>query len=136
MHPAIKEGETVTVAPLSSFDIKRGDILLYIAGKKVIAHRVVSIKREKNDFATHSKALNGKHIFILRGDASLTCDDPVEAHQILGKVVSVERRGRSIDLYSTSARMFRLAYTWASRLKRKMVRILLGMKTFRWRQPS
>jgi hypothetical protein len=116
MHPAIKEGETITVIPLSSFDIKRGDILLYIVGKKVIAHRVVSTKREKNDsksyssanFATQSKSdasanfatraanpslthssihsstqastyskeLNLQLIFILRGDASATCDLP------------------------------------------------------------
>jgi len=170
MHPAIREGETITVAPIAPFDIKRGDILLYIVGKKIIAHRVVSIKRGKNDptshsaaslstqsstqtpshslasFATriktqstahstanyptyssiqastHSKVLRSQLIFILRGDASLTCDDPVEAQQILGKVVSSEKNGRSIDLYSRKARMHRLAYIWASRLKRFILR--------------
>jgi len=152
MHPAIKEGETITVVPISSFDIKREDILLYIVGRKVIAHRVVSIKSEKNDStshfsayssthastpslahysihssilaSTHSKALNPQLIFILRGDASKTCDDPVEAQQVLGKVVSVERRGRSIDLYSRRARMLRIAHACASRLKRLILRIL------------
>ncbi|MCK4791870.1 MAG: hypothetical protein KAV87_49520, partial [Desulfobacteraceae bacterium] len=69
-------------------------------------------------------------------DASAICDDPVEAQQILGKVVSVERNGHSIDLYSRKARMLRLAYTCASRLKRWMVRIFLGMKTFHRRKPS
>ncbi len=142
MYPAIREGETITVAPISPVDIKRGDILLYLAGKKVIAHRVVRIKREKSDstthssanFAiqstidslanssirtkTHSKTLNPQLIFTLRGDASAICDDPVEAQQILGKVVSVERHGPSIDLYSRKARMLHIAYTWASRLKR------------------
>jgi len=180
MHPAIKEGETITVVPISSLDIKRGDILLYLIGKKVIAHRVVSIKREKNDSksyssanlaimstsnssasfstqsliqsmahsitdssnysstqaSTHSKALNPQLIFILRGDASAICDDPVEAEQILGKVVSVERHGRSIDLYSRRAKMFHFAYARASRLKRWVVRIFLRMKTFRRRQLS
>ncbi len=164
MHPTIKEGETITIAPVALFNIKRGDILLYIVGMKIIAHRVVRIKREKSDsishssdnFAiqstsdssanpvthasspslahssthsltqapTHSKELNPRHLFILRGDASLTCDEPVEAQQILGKVVSVEKRGRSIDLYSRKAKMFRLAYTCASRLKRLILRIL------------
>jgi hypothetical protein len=121
MHPAIKEGETITVVPISSFNIKHGDILLYLTGKKVIAHRVVRIEREKSDFATHSKALNPQLIFTLRGDASPTSDDPVEAQKVLGKVVSVERLGRKIDLYSRKARMFRLAYTWASRLKRSVL---------------
>ncbi len=128
MHPAIKEGETITVAPIAPFDIKRGDILLYIAGRKVIAHRVVSIKKEKSDSishtSTHSKELRSKLIFILRGDASLTCDDPVEEQQVLGKVVSVERDGRSLDLYSRKARMLHIAYAWASRFKRLILSLL------------
>ena len=156
MHPTIKEGETITVTPVAPFNIHRGDILLYLAGMKVIAHRVVRIKREKNDSATqstshssayssihastpslthssthsstqastHSKTLNPQLIFILRGDASLTCDDPVQAHQVLGKVVSVEHDGHSIDLYSTKARMLRIAYVWASRFKRLILSIL------------
>ncbi len=180
MHPAIKEGETITVVPISSFDIKRGDILLYIVGRKVIAHRVVSIKRKENDSTSHSavnistqspphssasfaariktqstahptanyptyssiqastdsKELNPRHLFILRGDASLTCDDPVEAQQILGKVVSVERGGRSINLYSRKAKMLCLSYIWASRFKRRIFRIFSGLRTFNGRHPS
>jgi hypothetical protein len=132
MYPAIKEGETITVAPVAPFDIKRGDILLYVVGKKVIAHRVVSIKREQTDFATHSsanfatksKALNPQLIFTLQGDASPTTDDPVDAQQILGKVVSVERHGRKIDLYSRKARIWHIAYTRASRLKRLILCLL------------
>ncbi len=164
MHPTIKEGETITVEPVAPFDIKRGDILLYFIGKKAIAHRVVSIKREKSNsksrssanfaiqstsdssanFATHvstpslanssthsltqasthSKELNPRHLFILRGDASLTCDDPVEAQQILGKVVSVEKRGRRIDLYCRRAKMLHFVHARASRLKRLILRIL------------
>jgi hypothetical protein len=124
MHPAIKEGETITVAPISSFDIKRGDILLYLVGKKIIAHRVVNIDREKSNFATHSKELNPQPIFVLRGDASVTCDDPVEAKQILGKVVFAERRGRRVDLYSRRAKMLHFAHAQASRLKRLILRTL------------
>ncbi len=148
MHPAIREGETITVAPISPFDIKLGDILLYLAGKKVVAHRVVGSKREKSDstshslanFAiqstsdssanssirtkTHSKALTSQIIFTLRGDASATCDEPVQAQQVLGKVVSVERHGRNIDLYSRTSRMLHIACTWASRFKRSILCVL------------
>jgi hypothetical protein len=144
MHPAIKEGETITVAPVASFDIKRGDILLYLAGRKAVAHRVVSIKRGKNDpttqssayssihsstqTSTHSKTLNPQIIFTLRGDASAACDDPVEAQQVLGKVVSVEKGGRSIDLYSRKAKMLRIARACTSRLKKLILRILKANK--------
>jgi hypothetical protein len=109
------------VAP---FDIKRGDILLYFIGKKAIAHRVVRIKREKSDSISHSSKLNPQHLFILRGDASAACDEPVEAQQILGKVVSVEKDGQSVDLYSKRAKMLRIAHAWASRFKRLILHIL------------
>ena len=128
MHPAIKEGETITVAPIAPFDIKRGDILLYIVGRKVIAHRVVRIKRKKGDSMIQSSTLNPQHLFILRGDASATCDFPVEAQQVLGKVVSVEKGGRSIDLYSRKARMLRIARACTSRLKKLILHILKANK--------
>ncbi len=124
MHPTIKEAETITVVPVALFDIKRGDILLYLVGSKVIAHRVVSIERKKDDFSTLSSTLNPQHLFLLRGDASGTCDDLVEAQQVLGKVISVERRGCSIDLYNRKARMLRILHGWASRLKRLILHIL------------
>ena len=128
MHPAIREGETITVAPVAPVEIKRGDILLYLAGKKVIAHRVVSIKREKSDSTSHtsahSKTLNPQLKFTLRGDASAICDEPIQAQQVLGKVVSVERHGRNIDLYSRKARVLHIAYFRASHLKRSILRLL------------
>ena len=123
MYPTIKEGETITVVPVALFDIKRGDILLYLVGSKVIAHRVVSIERKKDDLSIHSSTLNPQHLFLLRGDASGTCDDLVEAQQVLGKVISVERRGCSIDLYNRKARMLRILHAWASRLKRLILRV-------------
>lgn len=140
MHPTIKEGETITVVPVAVSDIRRGDILFYKIGKKVVAHRVISIKQEKSNSTSHSSAnslnnsatqstahsltLNPPHLFILRGDASFTCDEPVGTHQVLGKVVSVEKYGRSLDLYSRKARIFRFAYEWTSRLKRLILHIL------------
>jgi hypothetical protein len=74
--------------------------------------------------STPSNELNPQLIFILRGDASAICDDPVEAQQILGKVVSVEKNGRSINLYSRKVKMLHIAYVRASRLKRLILRIL------------
>jgi len=123
MHPTIKEGETITVVPVAPFDIKRGDILLYLVDRRVIAHRVISIERKKGEAMTQPPTLSPHQLFLLRGDASTTCDDPVEAQQVLGKVVSVERGGRSIDLCTKRARILRLAHAWASRLKRRMIPI-------------
>src|SRR4051812_35966420 len=82
MRPAIRDGETITVEPVNPADVKRGEIIFCKTNDGVIAHRVVSIKRRAS--------------FILRGDALQSCDEPVSAAQILGRVVSVERDGRSI----------------------------------------
>ncbi len=123
MHPTIKEGETITVIPISPFDIKRRDILLYLIGKKVIAHRVVGIEKKKSNSSNQSSKFSPR-LFLLRGDASAICDEPVEAQQILGKVVSVERDGRSINLCSRKAKMLHIAHARASRLKRLILPIL------------
>jgi hypothetical protein len=59
--------------------------------------------------------------FILRADASFNFDYPVKPEQILGKVVSVERAGRNIDLYTWRAKLGRIARSCACRLKQWMV---------------
>lgn len=110
MHPTIKDGETITVEPVKPSGIKRGDIVLYRLEKGVIAHRVVRI--EKND---------GAPLFILRGDALGAPDEAAAVQQVLGKVVSVQRGGRSIDPYSRRAKMVRIAYVCAFRLRRWMM---------------
>jgi hypothetical protein len=108
MHPTIKDGEVITVEPALPDKIKRGDIVLYRFRQGVIAHRVVRIEKRAGD----------DRRFILRGDSSAMCDAPVEAEKILGRVVSVERGGRDVDLASRKAKLIRAARSRASRLKR------------------
>ena len=94
MYPTIKDGERITVEPVVPSQVKRRDILLHHNGRGVIAHRVVRIGRKKTLLNPQNSVLGT--FFILRGDASSTCDEPVEADQALGKVVSVERNGVSL----------------------------------------
>lgn len=58
-------------------------------------------KVEPNTAIQESKtaADAGKLFFILRGDASRTFDEPVEGDQVVGKVISIERNGSSINPY-------------------------------------
>ena len=123
MHPTIRDGETITVEPVTPSGVKVGDILLYRGKTGVIAHRVVQIERENTHAVTGSSSLSPDYLFILRGDASVNCDFPVEQAQVLGKVVSVERAGRSIDLYTWRAKIGRIAHSCASRLKRRIIRL-------------
>lgn len=109
MHPTIKDGETLTVEPVKPVDVKRGDIILYKSGVRggVTAHRVVRVNRSISDIKS----------FLLRGDASETCDSPVAPEQVLGKVVSVERDGRQIDLAGRRARLLRTVRVCAHGIK-------------------
>ncbi len=107
MFPTIKDGEMITVEPVATDEIKRGDIVLYRFKRGVIAHRVVSIEKQAGS----------GHRFILRGDSSAMCDAPVEAEKVLGRVISVEREGRNINLASRKAKLIRAARSRASRLK-------------------
>lgn len=108
MYPTIRENEAITVEPVKPQDVNVGDIILYRSDVSVVAHRVIQIEKGRGDTLR----------FILREDTWGTLDEPVEAEQILGKVVSVERAGRNIDPYSTRAKVRLLVHTMASRLKR------------------
>ena len=110
MKPTIREEETITVEPVIPMKVCKGDIILYNNNTGVIAHRVVRILRKDTSQPPDS--------FILRGDASIADDKPVAAAQVLGKVISVERNGRTMDLYSRRVKTMRLARLLVSRFKR------------------
>jgi len=108
MHPTIRHGDLITVEPVAPSNLKRGDIILYRLQNGFIAHRIVNIE-EQNGFGL---------TFLLRGDASTTCDGPVGDEQVLGKVVCLERDNRYVDPYSLRVRLWSIIYLSLARLKR------------------
>lgn len=108
MYPAIREGETITVQPVASSTVKKGDIILYRWQRGVIAHRVVGVEK----FAGDSFRL------IMRGDASGAPIERVAPDQVLGRVVAVDRNGRRIDLCSIRSKMQRILHPIASQVKK------------------
>jgi hypothetical protein len=113
MHPTIRPGEHITVVPVAPSDLGLADIILYQARKGILAHRVVGSRRGGG----------GLRAFIVRGDASESCDAPVGPAQILGKVVLVERAGRRIALGTPRVKFFHLARLSLHRLQRRLDRI-------------
>lgn len=109
MTPTIRDGEAVTVEPVRADEVKRGDILLYRAESGLIAHRVVKIERERRA---------AERRYILRGDASVTCDVPINAGQILGRIATVERDGRAIKLAGRRAMLRRKVRQAGARMNR------------------
>src|SRR5512137_1251188 len=116
MHPTIRENETLVVAPAAPAWLSVGDIVLSRCGEKITAHRLVWIDAETAAEET-SGGPEDQPIFILRGDACRTCDPPVPADQVLGKVVAVERKGRMVNPYGLRTEFVRRLYALASRLK-------------------
>ena len=111
MHPTIRDGEAITVVPVSALEVRRGDIVFYRCNGNVFAHRVVGVENHEED------ALR----FTLRGDALGAPDESVASHQILGKVVSVERGAHSVDLYTLRAEILRRVRICGSSLKRLLM---------------
>jgi signal peptidase I len=110
MQPTIEDGELITVAPVAPESVRRGDILLYQNERGVFAHRVVA--RVKGTVPL----LQGDcpH-FLLRGDASFSCDPPVAREQDIGREVAVQRGNRRLALDSRLANLLRLLRLWISK---------------------
>jgi hypothetical protein len=109
MHPAIRHGDVVTVAPLAGRPPAIGDVVAFVhpgtGGVRV--HRVVSV---------------GGGRYALKGDNALGADPPVGRDAILGLVVGLERggHGRRIGPAPWSAALARLSRTsWFTRLVRR-----------------
>jgi hypothetical protein len=88
MYPTIRDGETITVAPLGGSPILTGDLLLYRSGRSAVAHRVVRV----------ASVSGGPTTLLLRGDAADSCDRPIDPGQVLGRLSGVERDGRTMPL--------------------------------------
>lgn len=100
MQPNVRHGDLVEVAPISSDEPKRGDIVLARGRAGFRLHRVVG-----RDEAT------GK--IVTRGDAGQQSDDAPE--MVLGKVISIERNQRTISLATPGTKVLHAVRAQARR---------------------
>jgi len=113
----------ISVPHFSTRDLSR----TFIEGDSPLIERSAAPRPKQRDYTSDyrsegvqqakrssSEALH----FVLRGDASPACDQPVKDDQILGKVISIERNGCNIDPYSFKHKIACLTLTWKSRVKR------------------
>ncbi len=82
MFPIIKDGDIITVSPLSGVPIRSGDIIAFIhpQTEKLVVHRLIDT-REK--------------VFLTKGDNSLETDGDIPGTHILGKLNLIEKKGKS-----------------------------------------
>jgi hypothetical protein len=112
MYPTIRDGETLIVQPIKAAEVAVGDIILHAVDQRLIAHRVAKIVNPQSYAKTESSCE-----FIFKADASSSLNEPVKPSQILGKVVSIERNGTTIDPYCLKAKLACLPRLIANRLK-------------------
>jgi signal peptidase I len=90
MNPTVRDGDRLRVVPVAERDVKQGQIvLLQTPGGRVVAHRIRRIGRE-----------SGRRLLTLRGDSLRRDDGVAPCTQVLGRIVAIERGGRTIDLES------------------------------------
>ena len=102
MRPTIRGGEVIHVEPVRPAAIAAGDIILFHQGTRIVAHRVVRVAQS-----------GGVRAFLTRGDAAFAADPWVVAGAVMGRVIAVERGGRTVDLAAAGS-------VWSGRLGRCM----------------
>jgi uncharacterized repeat protein (TIGR01451 family) len=107
MQPNVLDGDTVVVAPISAGKPRRGDIALTRSDAGFVLHRVVGW-----DSATGS--------IVTRGDAGQQNDAP--GAKLLGKVIAIERGGRTILVAAPGTRLLHSFRTLAHRFLRGSMR--------------
>ena len=104
MHPSIRNGEHVHVAPIEWSMLRVGDVVLARAQRGLTAHRLVKITA---DAAT------------TRGDNAQQRDAAVSKNAIIGRITHIERGGSTVAV--PSARRVRRILFSLSQLIRSLV---------------
>lgn len=86
MYPTLKAGELGQVEKCSPNELKIGDIVIFKAHGKLVAHRLIDISK-KNEY----------QVFTAKGDKNQYKDTPFTSDAVVGKLVSFERKNKIIS---------------------------------------
>jgi signal peptidase I len=130
MHPFINNGDIIVVEPRNGHAVSTGDIIFYRRpDDSLIAHRLIKIHREQDMTA-----------LITKGDAVNLTDQPIARQQVMGRVITIEGKGRKLKLDGWTGRIISRLIAWTARgrypSQRRLVRyidrfgwLLLGKQT-------
>lgn len=94
MVPSILPGDLIAIQRASLHEISKGEVILFSQEGRLFIHRVVD---RKASFTLESL---DEPFLITRGDRLRDNDPLVSSRQLLGRVVSVERGNRKVELSS------------------------------------
>jgi hypothetical protein len=81
MLPAVRPDDVLLVRHCPIEEAGPGDVVLYIRQRRLFAHRVISRSCAR---------------LVTQGDGMAEPDLPVTAHELLGKIIRVMRRGKTV----------------------------------------
>lgn len=84
MLPALWPGDTLMIERADAEAVQPGDIVLFARNRRFFVHRVIAKNQRDEKIQT-------------RGDAMPNMDPPVSNPELLGRVVSVMRNGRTLE---------------------------------------
>jgi signal peptidase I len=100
MSPFIRNGDVLVIQPIASQAVRRGDVVLCRAGDgRMLAHRVTRLFQQA-----------GGTVLVTQGDALFYPDGSIPYDEVLGRVTTVERNGRRINI--TTGWQRGLALSW------------------------
>jgi signal peptidase I len=111
MAPAILPGDLVSIERATLHEISPGDVVLFHQRGRFFVHRVVDRKEAAVAVTSDEGCL------ITRGDRLRQDDPPVNPSELLGRVVSLERNQRKMDVPSPESNR------WIVRLLRSSDRL-------------
>lgn len=121
MVPSIYPGDLLTVRSDAVANARRGEIVFFLLGGRPFVHRVMRKWPERNRIA-----------FATRGDAIPKEDPSVDASQLLGRVISIQRRGKRVAIVAKPG-PFTRAHRWAVQNSLGYTRLLLAIHALRMR---
>ena len=88
MVPAIHPGDLLSIQPVDPKEITLGDIVVYAREQVLVVHRIVRT----------SHGLSEPYL-VTRGDRLLRDDPPILPGELLGRVASIERKNRRVNIH-------------------------------------
>lgn len=113
MYPFVRDGDVLQVEPVRLSSVRVGDVVLFQdAEDRLTVHRVIGIRRDRNRVA-----------LVTKGDSSCRPDSPVYPEQILGRLTSVSREGKTLYMSGGWRAVANRLWAWLSPFSAQLHRL-------------
>lgn len=87
MFPFLQNGDIALIQKLAVKELKVGNVIVFKQADKWIAHRLLK-----------TKIMQGRLIFLTKGDAAVHADTPFTEEHYAGKIIAIFRNGEKIKI--------------------------------------